>query len=64
MKNKRINHLKSSLAVLEKALEIMVAEVEEMKPTVDINNIGKFVKKEIEVIELKEKIAKIKEELN
>lgn len=64
MNNKRINHLKSSLMVLEKSLEIMVAEVEEMKPTVNINNIGEFVKKEIEVIELKEKIAKIKEELN
>lgn len=61
---RRKEHLKTSLPILEKALELLKAEVEEMKPTVNINNIGYFVKKEIEVIELEEKIAKIKEELN
>lgn len=61
---RHLEHLQSSLPIMKKTLEILKAELEEMKPTVTIDNIGQFVKKEIEVMELEERIKKAKEELN
>lgn len=57
-------HLKTGVTLLEKTLEVLEKEIEEMKPTVNINNIGQFVKMEIEAIELKEKIKRMNEELD
>lgn len=59
-------HLESSLIIMEKALEILKAELKELRPSMEenvIDNVGKYVKKELEIMELEEKIKKIKEEL-
>ena len=67
MNEKRINHLQSSLVVLEKSIEILEKEVKELTEKAKNNtleNIGEYFKKEIELFDAKEKVELIKNELS
>ena len=57
-------HLENSIGIMEEKLLELNEKVEEMKPTVNIDNIGKFVKMQIEVIKLEEEIKTAKNQLN
>ncbi len=56
-------HLEESIPLVKDKIYTLEIELEEMRPDVDIVTIGAFVKKQIELIELEAKLARMLEEL-
>lgn len=57
-------HLEESIEIMKTKLSKLTEQVEEMKPTVTIDNIGQFVKLQIEVIKLEEELKQAIEQLD
>lgn len=57
-------HLEESVEIMKTKLSKLTKQVEEMKPTVTIDNIGQFVKLQIEVIKLEEELKQAIEQLD
>ena len=56
-------HLEESIKVMESNLSILQIDVEAMKHTVTLDNIGLYVQKQVEMFELEEKIKQAYKEL-
>lgn len=63
MKHGARKHLAESIPLMKEKIKELEAQIEAMKPDVDIVTIGAFVKKQVELIELEEKLVKTLEEL-
>ena len=56
-------HVEESIPLVKEKISTLEKEIEALKPHVDIVTIGEFVKKQIELIELEEKLIRMLEEL-
>lgn len=56
-------HISESIPLVKEKIATLEAQIEAMKPDIDIVTIGEFVKKQIELIELEEKLVRMLEEL-
>ena len=63
MKHGARKHLEESIPLVKEKIYALEEQIEEMKPDIDIVTIGEFVKKQIELIELEEKLVRMLEEL-
>ena len=63
MKETVQRHIGESIPLVKERIHQLEKEIEVMKPDIDIVTIGEFVKKQIELIELHEKLERMLEEM-
>jgi len=56
-------HIAESIPLVKEQIKQLEEQIEIMKPDIDIVTIGEFVKKQIELIELEDKLVRMLEEL-
>ena len=63
MKKTVQRHIEESIPLVKERIHQLEKEIEVLKPDIDIVTIGEFVKKQIELIELHEKLERMLEEI-